>query len=183
MKIKYLSIIILIFSPLVCLKAFNQMSAEIKWREIAHKSLAGQTEQMLPIYQSLYSKLHNNELFLYNYTAELNFARQYKESLIIAKKCERLWADYDLQILMADNYLQLKNYKEAERYYKRAATMCPVKFVPLYKLAKLYKTTEHKESALNLAKLIINKEIKVRSSIIDKIITEMLHLVETLEDT
>jgi hypothetical protein len=53
---------------------------------------------MLPEYQVLHSKLKNNELFLYNYVAELNFSKHYEKSQSIACECERLWADYDLQM-------------------------------------------------------------------------------------
>jgi len=135
--------------------------------------LAGQTEQMLPEYQLLHVKLRNNELFLYNYAAELNFVKRYEESLSIAHECKTLWADYDLQMLIADNYLQIKNYSEAERHYRKAAAMCPVKFVPLYKLFQLYETTEDKENMLKTAKAISEKPVKVISPMVIQIKNEV----------
>src|SRR5690606_28371920 len=83
---------------------------EREWHKIAHKSLRGETRQMLPRYKSLYMHLRYKDLFLYNYAAELNVVGHYKESLQIAHECDILWADYDLQMLMADNCLQLRQY-------------------------------------------------------------------------
>ena len=108
----YISILILLITPVVCFKSYSRLSAEMEWTKVAHQSLAGQTEQMLPEYQRLYPQLHNNELFLYNYAAELNFSKHYEESLTVAHECERLWADYDLQMLIADNCRQLIEREE-----------------------------------------------------------------------
>lgn len=159
-----------------------RMSNEIRWCKIAHQSLLGKTEQMLPEYERLYPTLSNNELFLYNYAAELNVAGNYSESLQIGKKCEQLWADYDLQMLMADNYEKLLRYSEAEQRYKRAAAMCPVKFMPLYKLAKLHEEQGNIAEAQELAKIIIDKKVKIPSHAVAVIKHEMQQLVEREEN-
>jgi tetratricopeptide (TPR) repeat protein len=160
-------------------KTYQRMSSEMLWRKIARRSLLGQTEQMLPEYERLRSALSGNELFLYNYTAELNVSGHYDKSLRVARECERLWADYDLRMLMADNCQQLQQYEEAEQYYRKAALMCPVKFMPLYCLAKLYDETGDKSRAQELAKIILNKKIKIPSSTIAFIQEEMRQLIET----
>ena len=133
---------------------------------------------MLPEYRLLHSKLSDNELFLYNYAAELNFAGYYEESLSISRECEHIWADYDLQMLIADNYQQLNNYAEAEQHYRKAAVMCPVKFMPLYSLAKMYNATERRNEAVVLAEKIVNKPIKISSPTITAIQRDMMRLIE-----
>jgi hypothetical protein len=45
MKKILIPVLALLLAPVVCIKSFNRLSAEIKWCEIAQKSLAGQTEQ------------------------------------------------------------------------------------------------------------------------------------------
>ena len=85
---------------------------EREWHKTAHRSLRGETPRMLPRYKSLYTHLRYKDLFLYNYAAELNVAGYYEESLQIASECEKLWADYDLQMLMADNCRQLQQDRE-----------------------------------------------------------------------
>ena len=166
-------VLILLLALLVCFKSYSRLRTDIKWCKVAHLSLAGQTKQMLPEYQILHAKLRNNELFLYNYAAELNFANRYEESLSIARECESLWADYDLQMLIADNYLQMKNYPEAEQHYQKAAAMCPAKFVPLYKLFLLYETTGEKKNMCKTAKIIIDKTVKIMSPTVNQIKIEV----------
>jgi len=175
---KTIPVLILLLAPIICIKSYTRLRAEMKWCKTAHLSLAGQTEQMLPEYRLLHNKLFNNELFLYNYAAELNFSKHYEESQSIARECECLWADYDLQMLMADNCQQLKDYTEAEQHYRKAAAMCPVKFVPLYQLAKMYDAIGRKSEAVALAEQIVNKSIKITSPTIIAIQHEMRQLIE-----
>lgn len=159
---------------------------EREWHKIAHKSLRGETRQMLPRYKSLYMHLRYKDLFLYNYAAELNVVGHYKESLQIAHECDILWADYDLQMLMADNCLQLRQYGDTEKHLKKAAAMCPVKFMPLYRLAELYLETGQKEEARVLAQKIVDKQVKVPSPVINNIKIKMKNLLnepDSLDDS
>ena len=133
---------------------------------------------MLPMYEKLYSSLFVNELFLYNYTAELNVAGYYDRSLEIGMECARLWADYDLQMLIADNCYQLQQYETAERHYRKAAAMCPVRFMPLYRLVKLYDERGDKSRALELAKVILDKRVKITSPTIQSIKREMRKMID-----
>lgn len=164
----------IIFSGLAL---FQRMTGEIIWRRIANESLLGKTEQMLPKYEQLHKPMVNNELFLYNYAAELNVAKHYEKSLGIAHECERLWADYDLQMIMADNHEKLQQYEDAERHYKKAAAMCPVKFMPLYRLTELYLASGQISQAKKIAEKIIDKEIKIPSSTINVIKDKMRSLI------
>ena len=56
--------------------------------------------------------------------------------------------------------------------------MCPVRFMPLYELAKLYKATGRHEKAIALAKTILNKRVKVPSPTVNAIKNEMRQLIE-----
>ena len=180
-KKPFFPVLALLLIPVICIKSYNRFVAEIKWCKTAQQSLAGRME-MLPEYKKLHYRLYRNELFLYNYSAELNFAGQYEESQSIARECERLWADYDLQMLMADNYENLQQYDKAEKYYKKAAAMCPIKFMPLYLLAKMYDTTGRRSEAIVLAEQIINKPIKISSATITAIQREMIQLIEKVNN-
>ena len=153
--------------------SYTDMYAEMQWRNIANKSMLGQTEKMLPKYKSLYNQLHKNRLFLYNYAVELKVAGYYSESLRIAGECEKLWADYELQMLIAENYRLCEQYKQAEDHYRKASLMCPVKFTPLYCLYQLYGITGDKENELIMAKTILYKPVKVMSPAIQQIKQEV----------
>jgi O-antigen ligase len=161
---------------------YDRMTVEMKWKQIASQSLMGKTEQVLPEYKILYNKLKGNELFLYNYTAELNFVKRYEESLQAGKECERLFADYDLQMIMADNYRQLKRYKGAENYYIKASRMCPVRFIPLYELAKIYLEEGREGEALALANTILAKKVKTPSPTVSMIRNEMRRMIKNIKD-
>ncbi|MGV8138575.1 MAG: hypothetical protein AB2L20_25515 [Mangrovibacterium sp.] len=142
-------------------------------------SLRGNTEEMLPEYRKLYlSGLKRNPFFLYNYGAELNVAGKFDESIAILNECKKRFNDYDLQMLMADNYKALGKHGDSERHLKIAATMCPLRFMPLYELAKLYKATGRHEKAIALAKTILNKRVKVPSPTVNAIKNEMRQLIE-----
>ena len=166
---------------LLAYACFPIMKAEMHWAKTAKQSLAGKTFEMLPEYDKLYSYLGKSGLFLYNHAAELNHIKMYEESLQVFKECTKYYNDMDVQMLMAYNYKELEKYTEAEQHLKLAANMCPGRFIPLYELAKLYNTTNRKYEALAMAKIIINKDIKIPSGTIVSIKTEMKQWIEAFD--
>ena len=90
--------------------------------------------------------------------------KQYNKSLEIALQCRKYWADYDLELLIGESYQQLNNFDMAEKYYNSASMMCPSRFLPLYKLFYLYKSNNKIEKVLDVADLIINKPMKIKTS-------------------
>jgi O-antigen ligase len=157
------------------------LRAEKTWNSIARQSLAGKTQEVLPEYEKLYRYLGHNGLFLYNHAAELHEAGEYEQSIAVFGRCTRYYNDMDVQMLLADNYRELHGYDEAERHLKTAAAMCPVRFMPLYELAKLHDATGRREEALTMAKQIIDKKIKIPSFTITAIQKEMRQLIEKEE--
>ena len=138
-------------------------------------SLCGQTYKMLPRYHNLLHTFRRNPYFLYNYSAELCVAKRYKECLAITTICRNYWADYNLELIQAEAYIGLKQYDEAKLHLEKAALMCPVRFIPLYRLHYVYVKQEKKEKANSLAQLIIEKPVKKNAAIIQKIKAEMKH--------
>ncbi|WP_321287536.1 hypothetical protein [uncultured Sunxiuqinia sp.] len=137
----------------------------MKWKEIATKSLNGKTEEMLPEYEKLYrnSLLKKHPFFLYNYGAELNYAEQYARSTAILVVCQKKFNDYDLQMLLADNYEQTGETELAIQQFDRAANMIPCRFLPLYRIFKIYKQSDNIEKAKKYARLLVCKQIKIPS--------------------
>lgn len=154
------------------------IKAEMKWAEISNRSLCGMTEEMLPTYDILYDRLTNNPLFLYNHAAELNIAKQYEKSMQISLECEKIFADYYLQLLIADNYKQMKQYKQATTHLIQASFMCPNRFVPLYELFKIYEIQQDRNAMTNIGYKILQKRIKVESTEVKQIIMEVKHKIE-----
>ena len=128
---------------------------------------------MLPHYQKLLSTLDQEPYFLYNYAAELCVNKRYKDCLKIASACRNYWADYDLELLQAEAHIGLKQYEEAKFHLEKATRMCPIRFIPLYRLHYVYKKMRKEKEANRLARLIIEKPVKVDSDIVRKIKREM----------
>jgi tetratricopeptide (TPR) repeat protein len=150
----------------------------MEWNRIARLSLAGQTLKVLPEYDRLYRWLGRNGLFLYNHAAELHEVEEFEKSIAVFGRCMRCYNDMDVQMLLADSYQELGKYPEAERHLKTAAAMCPVRFVPLYELAKLYDATDRKAETVELAETILAKEVKIPSATIAAVKNEMRQLLE-----
>lgn len=140
-----------------------KINDELKWKEIAIKSLEGATIKMLPNYAYLYPKMIDNELFLYNYGAELNIAEKYPESNRILLECSNNFNNYDLQMIVADNYYQTGKTEKAIQTYQHASYMIPCRFLPSYQIFQIYKNANHKTLATKYANEIINKKVKIPS--------------------
>lgn len=156
-------IIVFIGSFWCIYKFIDRIQTEIAWTEVSELSLVGKYEEALPGYKVLEDKLTNDPYFLYNYAAILLKAKQYEESLEIALRCRRYWADYDLELIIGENYQWLKQPEHAALYYNSAALMCPSRFLPHYKLFFLYKENDEKKRMIEVAETIIRKPIKIKT--------------------
>jgi O-antigen polymerase len=158
-----------------------KMLNEIQWKSIAVRSLQGQTQQMLPRYRKIYPYLKHNALFLYNYGAELNVAKQYRESIITLNECQKKFNDYDLQMILADNYYRAGDTTKAILTYQHAANMIPCRFLPLYRLFQICKETGRNYQAKEWAWKIKNKEVKIPSATVSFIQNEAREFIHNNE--
>ncbi len=91
---------------------------------------------------------------------------------------QTLYNDNDRQLLLADNYQQLKQYKQAEECLLLAYQMIPNRFIPLYRLVKLYELQGKNKQALTLAQTILERPVKINSAEIVSIQHEMQQLID-----
>lgn len=147
----------------------RSMYLDMKWAEMSKRSLAGNTERMLPYYEKMRHQMKRNPLFLYNFAAELNYVGRYEESLAIAEECKTAWNDYDVQILLADNLENTGRIDEAIDVYGHAADMIPCRFEPLNSMMALYLSSGDTLSAVRIAETIVSKPVKVESMRVDQI--------------
>lgn len=47
----------------------------------------------------------------------------------IALQCRKYWADYDLELIIGENYQELGRQELAAKYYNSASLMCPSRFL------------------------------------------------------
>ena len=147
----------------------QKMISELKWKRISEKSLDGETIAMLAEYAKLKTSLNTNPYFLYNYGAELNVAGKYNESIQVLKECKSKFNDYDLQMLLADNYYNIGEIDTSIQTYVYASNMIPCRFLPLYHLFDIYRETKQDRKAEKLALNIVNKKVKIPSNTIRQI--------------
>ena len=164
-----------IFSLILCIVIgiiLRMAFLDLKWAEVCKRSLAGKTELMLPNYASMMPEMKHNPLFLYNYSAELNFSGRYEESQQIINECLKRYNDYDVQILIANNYENMGQWEAALHTYQNASNMIPCRFIPLYEMLQIHQQIGDTVKADSMAQVILNKPIKIPSSDIDEMKAE-----------
>lgn len=118
----------------------------------------------------LYDQWNGDPYFLYNYGALLNSLKRYDESNAIFTECILCLNDYDVQMIIGDNYMETDRWDDAESHYILASNMIPCRFSSLERLMKLYKKRGGQQKALKVAEVISAKEIKVHSPVVVNII-------------
>lgn len=175
------------FVSAICLMAITylsiRLSYEIKWKSIAYNSLRGQNEKMIPKYEKLYPQLKNDPYFLYNYGAELNVAKKYDKSIKILRECQEELMDYNLQMLIANNYYQNENFSNALSTYRNASYMIPNRFLPLYFQLKIYQKAGDIKNGKILAQEIVRKKVKINSGTVSFIIRDAIDYLKTYQDS
>ena len=151
---------------------------EQEWWKATQDAYPGNAEQVHDEYARLYPVMKGNPLFLYNYGAELNRMGLWKESHEITLECLAGWNDMDVHMLLAGSLEKLGNYGQSEEHLLKASNMCPNRFMPLYRLMKLYRLQGKVKEAESVALKIITKQVKVPSGTVDRIKREAKDLLK-----
>jgi tetratricopeptide (TPR) repeat protein len=151
--------------PLTCFAvsgSIKTVRSEKKWEQLRNAvTLSANAGDILAGYATLRSQYADNPLFLYNYGAVLNGYGCYEKSIRIFKECERFLNNCELQSYLADNYMKTNEYARAESCAILASRMCPSRFMPLYQLVLVYDQTNRTGKAVELAKEVIVRPVKV----------------------
>ncbi len=139
---------------LLVFKLTGDIRLESRWGELVRLWSLGKTSELLDDYAELNKNWKGNPLFLYNYGTVLNKAREYSNSNTIVLKCEKYYNDYDVQMLIADNYHNHSDWNKSLEHYELASRMCPNRFMPLYCQFLTYDKMGEYEKAKSLAAVI-----------------------------
>lgn len=175
---KSISVLYVFFLFVISVSWFK---TEIKWQEIKDLASLGEFEKVLPCYAGMYKQMRHNGMFLYNYGAELYRIGEYESSVKILEECSSYFNNIDLQMLLANNYAQLKMNCEVEKCLKIASDMCPIRYIPSYKLFQFYLEVGDTNRAIEIGNRILNKKIKVESSLIECIKIDVKKNIYNLE--
>lgn len=164
---------VLVAAVTVLVFSAYRMRLEKEWFRLAYRVSREDFAAVYEGYERLYPVMKANPLFLYNYGAELNRAGLWGESMKVIAECRERFNDMDVQMLMGDNCERMGMYDTAGMHYRRAASMCPSRFIPPYRLAKLYIRQGKIAKAAEVARMIVRKPVKVPSYTVRKIQCEM----------
>ena len=161
----------------VSYKLYKWSDAEIRWKRVAVSQHSD--KNILEEYADIYTTLHDDRYFMYNYAYQLYQAEDYVSAYKYARECRNLWADYDVEILLGHISGRLDNCDEAEQHYINAEAMCPKRFRPLFYLMKLSEENKDFPKAVRYAGEILCKQIKIPSTEVDQIRREAEKIVGT----
>lgn len=175
---KFVFIITSIFIITYTLKRVKNMEKEYKkWGNARYAYSLSAYENSVLEYEKISGPLLKSGEFLTNYGKALTLAGKHERALEALNNAKLNLNNTIIETTLGDSNKALKNYKEAELAYKRAANMVPSRFYPQYLLAKLYIETKQTKKAVEKAKLILNKKVKIPSMAIDQIQAEMKKII------
>ncbi|MFH6602301.1 O-antigen ligase family protein [Maribacter algicola] len=122
--------------------------------------------------------LENCGELLLNYGKALVMAGQDDKALPILENAKIYLNNTILETTIGDVNKTMGNYEQAEIAYQKAANMVPSRFYPDYLLVKLYDETGQKKKAVERAKIILDKRVKIPSRAIKEIKEEMKKIVD-----
>lgn len=169
---KVISVALLVVSLLTTYHYISKLRHEVAWGKVANNHSVNGVVR-LEEYKELRKCFNANPYFLYNYAMEAYCYGENKLCAQIAERCRRYWADYDLELLIGVNYLDLQEYDLAQQYLVKSQNMCPNRFEPLYYRVLAYKEQDRMDMAKELAIAILNKQVKIPSREIEEIKNEM----------
>lgn len=175
-------IIGVVFILIIFILMIKDIQFEIQWKQLVERANWDNYDKLYDDYKKIYSKWNGNPMFLYNYGAILNKGEQYEKSNSILFECTKHFDDYDVQMIIADNYYKLKEFNKAESHYITANNMIPSRFIPLYKLMLLYDEIGNKTKSRELAYKILHKKVKISSTTVSHIQNEARKIIEDIAE-
>jgi O-antigen polymerase len=118
-----------------------------------------------------------NGIFLVNYGKALSISGKHIEAVEMLEHAQNYLTNSIVQTALGDSYRALGKCEKAEQAYMLAHNMVPGRFYPKYLLAKLYEETGQTEKAVETAREILGKEIKIESPAIEEIKSEMKKII------
>ncbi|MHA7944863.1 O-antigen ligase family protein [Formosa sp. 3Alg 14/1] len=149
------------------------------WQNALSTYQYGDYEGAIQEYEQVYSILKKEGDFLMNYGKTLSINKQNKQAVKILEEAKIHLNTTIIETALGDAYKGLKQYNKAEEAYQNATNMIPIRFFPMYLLAKMYDESGNRIEAIAMAQKILNKDIKVPSTAIKEMKAEMKILVKS----
>lgn len=147
------------------------------WKNAFDLYNMGIYDDCLTDYEKAYPFLKTDGDFLTNYGKALSMAEKHEKAITVLTRASQYYPNIVVYTALGDSYRKLKQPEHAEQAYLHAWNMNPSRFYPKYLLAKLYDETGQKEKAVEVAKEILTKDVKVESTAIREIQDEMRKII------
>jgi len=151
--------------------------AYIHWKNAFDLYNYGIYDDCLSDYKKAYPILNANGDFLTNYGKALSMAEKYSDAVLVLQRATLFYPNIVVYTALGDSYKMLKQPKQAEKAYMFGWYMNPSRFYPKYLLAKLFDETGQKAKAIQMAKELLEKEVKIESTAINEIRDEMKKII------
>ena len=147
--------------PLVALFCIGNYSLmEMEWRRETDSLNFNEIS-----YHRLEKKIGDISEFQHDFAYKLHHAGKFKQSNRQIEKYESRRTSYDVTLLKASNYLELKEYGLAIVNFNLAKKMIPSRFLPKYELYKIYSAVcENHQLKVKIAEEIAQTPLKVKTS-------------------
>lgn len=169
----FLSISIFTIKDIVKLK-----QAYITWNGALEQYYHREYKGCLEKYAKAYPLLKSNGDFLLNYGKALSIANKHNEAIRILEQSKSYLTSTITYTALGDSYQKAGKNDMAEQAYFNTLNMCPDRFYPLYLLAKHFEHAGRKKDAIEFAQQIINKPIRIPSTAIAEMKSEMANLID-----
>lgn len=150
----------------------SMIRCEILWYKASNYAQI-KSDRSIVKYKQIEPFLSESPYFHYNYAAALNQAGTYEESINELLICKKTLNNVNTQLLLAENYIAIKDYDAAIESLTLASQMCPNRFMPLYKLVLTYRLQGDTINAKKLGRKILEKEVKIPSQTVEMIREKM----------
>ncbi|MBO9203841.1 O-antigen ligase family protein [Niastella sp. MAH-29] len=139
------------------------------WREAEAFYLSGYYSESVVKFGSVYPQFQRNGEYLMQYAKSLSMTGNDALALQMLQQAKYFLSSCIIETAMGDCERKLGNYINAEKSYVNAMYMIPNRFYPFYLLMTLYNETGQKIKALEMAKAIESKKVKIPSKAIREI--------------
>lgn len=171
-----LAVLLIIFS-ISQLSILRKLPSYCKWKEANYFYEMLAYSEANSTYKEIIPSLTYEGVLLQQYGKSLQMNGNNKEAAIFLEKAGLYTSDYILYAALGDAYKGTGQYAKAETAFQQATCMEPNKLYPRYLLAKLYDESGQRQKAIETAAGLLSKDIKVHSTAIEEIKTEMENIL------
>lgn len=171
-----------LLTAIVAFQVLSRRQSYRLWQETGSLFRSGGYSEALDEYLILYPKLKYEKNFLMEYARCLSHLGKYEESNRVFGEYLHLGCNPEVYNYMGNNYKATGQHHQAEQAYIRSSLITPNRHYPQYLLMKLYSDTGREDKAVEKAKLLMNKPVKINSPSIKLIRNEATKILNRDND-